>query len=218
MTFDFHAIVQALPQLVDGAEVTLEITIAGLLIGFILGVASGISRLSSISVLRLASISYVNLIRGTPLVVQVMFIYFALPLATGVGVPMLAAGIGAISINSGAYISEIVRGGLLSIDRGLLEAGQALGVSRSRIFISIIWPIAFRRMLPALGNQLIISLKDTSILIVIGVGELTRKGQEIIATNFRALEIWTAVAIMYFIMTGTLSIMVHFYERRKQMV
>jgi glutamine transport system permease protein len=118
--------------------------------------------------------------------VQVMFIYFGLPLALGMRVPPLAAGIVAIGINSGAYIAEIVRGAIQSIHKGQTEAGRSIGLTRLQTLLYIIWPQAFRRMIPPLGNQFIISLKDTSLLVVIGVGELTRQGQEIIAVNFRA--------------------------------
>jgi len=158
--------------------------------------------------------AYIGLIRGTPLVVQVMFIYFALPLAIGIRIDALAAAVTAIAVNSGAYIAEVVRGAVLSISKGLVEAGLALGVSRFQVLMSVIWPIAFRRMIPALGNQFIISVKDTSLFIVIGVGELTRRGQEIIAMNFRALEIWATVAVIYLILTASLALALRLVEKR----
>ena len=131
---------------------------------------------------------YVEAIRGTPIIVQVMFIYFALPSLLETRINPLTAAIAAIVINAGAYIAEIVRGSFLSVQKGLREAGLALGLPFWKVLVYVIGPLAFRRMIPALGNQFIVSLKDTSLLIVIGVGELTRQGQEIMASNFRALE------------------------------
>ncbi|TIV94551.1 MAG: ABC transporter permease subunit, partial [Mesorhizobium sp.] len=130
----------------------------------------------------------------------------------------LAAAIMAIIINAGAYIAEIVRGAFLSVHRGLREAGLALGLPFWKVLFYIIGPLAFRRMIPALGNQFIVSLKDTSLFIVIGVGELTRQGQEIMAANFRAVEIWSAVAMFYLIMTGTLTLILRLTEKRMRIL
>lgn len=146
--------------------------------------------------------------------VQVMFIYFGLPMAAGTRVPPLVAGVTAIALNSGAYIAEIVRGAIQSIDRGQSEAGRSIGLTRFQTVLYVIWPQAFKRMIPPLGNQFIISLKDTSLLVVIGVGELTRTGQEIIAVNFRAFEVWTTVALMYLVLTLTLSKLLAVTEKR----
>ena len=123
-----------------------------------------------------------------------------------------------VIINAGAYIAEIVRGSFLSVHRGLKEAGLALGLPFWKVLLYIIGPLAFRRMIPALGNQFIVSLKDTSLFIVIGVGELTRQGQEIMAANFRAVEIWSAVAMFYLIMTGTLTLILRLTEKRMRIL
>lgn len=161
---------------------------------------------------------YVLVIRGTPIVVQVMFIYFALPMLAGIRIDGLTAAIFTLMINSGAYISEIVRGALLSVSKGLKEAGEAMGLPFHKILIHIIGPVAFRRMIPAMGNQCIISLKDSSLFIVIGVAELTRQGQEIIANNFRSVEIWGAVAVIYLILTGLIALTLKFIEHRMRIV
>ncbi|HEY9573593.1 MAG TPA: ABC transporter permease subunit, partial [Pusillimonas sp.] len=162
---------------------------------------------------------YIAVIRGTPIVVQVMFIYFALPLMVpGLRVDAIWAAIATLIINSGAYIAEIVRGSLLSVHKGLKEAGQAMGLPFYKILLHIIGPVAFRRMIPPLGNQCIISLKDSSLFIVIGVAELTRQGQEIIASNFRSVEIWGAVAVIYLILTGFIALVLKFVEHRTQIV
>lgn len=161
---------------------------------------------------------YILLMRGTPIVVQVMFIYFALPLLVNLRIDGFTAAIFTLMINSGAYIAEIVRGGLESVPKGLREAGQAMGLPFYKILAHIIGPVALRRMIPTMGNQCIISLKDSSLFIVIGVAELTRQGQEIIAGNFRAVEIWAAVAVIYLIMTGCIALALKFIEHRTRIV
>jgi glutamine transport system permease protein len=129
-------------------------------------------------------------------------------------VPPMMAGVTAIGVNSGAYIAEIVRGAFQSIERGQTEAGRSIGLTHLQTLYYVIWPQAFKRMIPPLGNQFIISLKDTSLLVVVGVGELTRTGQEIIAANFRAFEIWLTVAVMYFIMTMSIAKVLNVIERK----
>jgi glutamine transport system permease protein len=165
-------------------------------------------------VLRKLAGAYVELIRGTPLIVQVMFLYFGIPMASGLRIPPLTAGVIAIAVNSGAYIAEIVRGSVQSIDFGQREAGRSIGLTQAQTMLYIIWPQAFRRMIPPLGNQFIISLKDTSLLVVIGVAELTRVGQEIIAVNFRAFEVWLTVGLVYLMMTLTISRVLKTIENR----
>ena len=161
---------------------------------------------------------YILVIRGTPIVVQVMFIYFALPLLVSLRIDGFTAATVTLMINSGAYIAEIVRAGLLSVPKGLYEAGQAMGLPFHKILARIIGPVALRRMIPTMGNQCIISLKDSSLFIVIGVAELTRQGQEIIAGNFRAVEIWGAVAVIYLFMTGCIALALKYIEHRTRIV
>lgn len=212
--FKWSVIWESIPILLVGIKYTIFITIFGLIIGFWLGAVTGLARSSRNLILYRLAGFYIESIRGTPLMVQVMFIYFGLPLALNMRVPPLAAGIGAIAINSGAYIAEIVRGSIQSIDRGQMEAGRSIGLTHFKAMLYIIWPQAFRRMIPPLGNQFIISLKDTSLLVVIGVGELTRTGQEIIAVNFRAFEVWLTVAIMYLTLTMTIAKFLRILEKK----
>jgi len=243
MDFEWSIVWAALPNLLDGTLMTVKITFWGLIGGFALGALTGVIRAYAPSTRQLFKLSggllgvlcflwscaqalvvlithvYVAVIRGTPIVVQVMFIYFALPLMVpGVRVDAEWAAIVTLIINSGAYISEIVRGALLSVHKGLKEAGQAMGLPFYKILIYIIGPVAFRRMIPPLGNQCIISLKDSSLFIVIGVAELTRQGQEIMASNFRAVEIWSAVAIVYLILTGLIAMGLRLLERRMRIL
>jgi glutamine transport system permease protein len=218
MEFDWSVIGAALPELLRGARLTILIALAGLAGGLVLGLLAGLMRAYGNIVLNTIALVYVELIRGTPIIVQVMFIYFALPLLLDVRINPLTAAITAIVINAGAYIAEIVRGSFLSIHRGLREAGLALGLPFWKVLVFVVGPLAFRRMIPALGNQFIVSLKDTSLFIVIGVGELTRQGQEIMASNFRAVEIWSAVAVLYLVMTGILTLALRLTEKRMRIL
>lgn len=219
MNFDWSVIWAALPNLLDGTVMTIKITFWGLLGGFLLGALAGVTRAYAPRFLSSIALVYVAVIRGTPIVVQVMFIYFALPLiAQDLRIDAELAAIITLMINSGAYIAEIVRGALLSVPKGLREAGQAMGLPFHKILTHIIGPVAVRRMIPPLGNQCIISLKDSSLFIVIGVAELTRQGQEIMASNFRAVEIWSAVAIIYLIITGLMAVGLRVAEKRMRML
>jgi glutamine transport system permease protein len=218
MTFDWPAVVDALPDLLLGARLTILITVVGLAGGIVVGFAAGLMRAFGKRTLNWIALTYVELIRGTPLVVQVMFIYFALPLLAGIRVNPMTAAFAAIVVNSGAYIAEIVRGSFLSVHKGLKEAGLALGLPMWKVLFYVLGPVAFRRMIPPLGNQFIVSLKDTSLLIVIGVGELTRQGQEIMAVNFRAVEVWSTVAVLYLIMTGTMTVILRATEKRMRIL
>ncbi|MDX2498850.1 MAG: ABC transporter permease subunit [Desulfobacterales bacterium] len=212
--FKYSVMWESIPVLMTGVKLTILIAFFGLIFGFLLGSAAGLGKTSrNIFINKLAGV-YVESVRGTPLMVQVMFLYFGLPLVLGMRVPPLAAGITAIAVNAGAYIAEIVRGAVQSIDKGQVEAGRSIGLTHFQALVYIIWPQAFKRMIPPLGNQFIISLKDTSLLVVIGVGELTRQGQEIIAVNFRAFEVWLTVAIIYLVMTMFISKMLNVVEKK----
>ncbi|UVJ46040.1 glutamine ABC transporter permease GlnP [Pseudomonas sp. LS1212] len=214
MHFQWNAIWDALPVLLEGARLTLWISILGLIGGAIIGVVAGFARAYGGFISSRLALVFIELIRGTPIMVQVMFIYFALPLMIPVRIDPFSAAVVTIMLNSGAYIAEITRGAVLSINRGFREAGLALGLSKRDTLRYVIAPLAFRRMIPALGNQWIVSIKDTSLFIVIGVAELTRQGQEVIAGNFRAMEIWSAVAIIYLFITLVLSYTLRRMETR----
>jgi glutamine transport system permease protein len=216
--FDWSVIGGALPALLKGARLTVFITVTGLAGGVVVGLVFGLMRAYGNRLVSGAAFVYVELVRGTPIVVQVMFIYFALPVLLGVRVDAMTAAVASIIVNSGAYISEIVRGSFLSVPRGLREAGLALGMPMWRVLAFVVGPVAFRRMTPPLGNQFIVSLKDTSLFIVIGVGELTRQGQEIMAANFRAVEIWSAVALIYLALIGVLTFSLRTVESRMRIL
>ncbi|WP_302791668.1 amino acid ABC transporter permease [Dialister invisus] len=211
---DFELIQRALPILLMGAGVTIEITAFSVAIGFFIGLFVGIARISQFKILRIMAAVYADCIRGTPLLVQIFLIYFALPMAIGQRVEPFIAAVAACGINSGAYVSEIFRAGIQAIDVGQIEAGRSLGLTWWQTMRFIILPQAFKNILPPLGNEFIAMLKDSSLVSVIGFEELTRRGQLIIAQTYGSFEIWMTVAVLYLIMTMAISRIVAFLEKR----
>lgn len=214
MEMNFDLMAQALPLLFMGAVVTVKITVLSVLIGIFIGLFVGIARISTYRAVHLAAAVYVDFLRGTPLLVQIFLVYFALPVLTGQRIDPFVAAIAACSINSSAYVAEIFRAGIQSIDAGQMEAGRSLGMSWSQTMRYIIVPQAARRVIPPLGNEFIALLKDSSLVSVIGFEELTRRGQLIIARTYASLEIWICVAIIYLVMTVSISRLVAWLERR----
>jgi glutamine transport system permease protein len=199
-------ILSALPQLLWGALVTLQLTAFAVLLGISGGTLIGIARLSSALPMRWAARAYIDFFRGTPLLVQIYMVYFGLPtVSSGLGFPIrmnqLTAAITALSLNCAAYLAEIVRGGIQSIEIGQREAAESLGLGPMQTMRYVIFPQAFRRMIPPIGNEFIALLKDTSLVAVIGFEELFRRGQLIVAQNYRSFEIYAAVAMVYLVLT-----------------
>ena len=195
----------ALPTLLVGAITTLQLTAVSVVFGLVGGTLLGIARISTLKPLQIASRVYIDFFRGTPLLVQVFIIYFGIPaFANSIGATLtfdrFVAAILALSLNSAAYLAEIVRGGIQSIESGQREASESLGLSPVQTMRYVIFPQAFRRMIPPLGNEFITLLKDTSLVAVIGYEELFRRGQLIVAQNYRAFEIYITVALVYLVL------------------
>ena len=214
MSFNTDLVMSALPLLLMGAGVTVKITAISVALGIVIGLFVGIARICHSKPLRVLAAIYVDFLRGTPLLVQIFLMYFALPVVTGQRIDPFLAAIASCSINSGAYVAEIFRAGIQSIDAGQMEAGRSLGMSWGQTMRYVIVPQAFKRVIPPLGNEFIALLKDSSLVSVIGFEELTRRGQLIIARTYGSLEIWTCVAVIYLIMTITISRFVAYLERR----
>ena len=214
MQFNFDLVVNSFPLLLVGAGVTIKITALSVALGVVIGLFVGIARISRIKILRVLAAIYVDFFRGTPLLVQIFLVYFALPVITGQRVDPFVAAIGSCGINSGANVAEIFRAGIQSIDKGQMEAGRSLGMTWVQTMRYIIVPQAFKRVIPPLGNEFIALLKDSSLVSVIGFEELTRRGQLIIAKTYGSLEIWLSVAVIYLAMTLTISRFVAYLERR----
>ena len=214
MEFDLSLVTDSLPLLLQGALVTLEITALAVGLGLVFGLVAALAQLSKLAPLRLIAKVYVDFIRGTPLLVQIFIIYFALPVVIGHRIDPFFAAVAACSINSGAYVAEIFRAGIQSIDIGQMRAGLSLGMNWTMTMRYIIPPQAFKRIIPPLGNEFIAMLKDSSLVSVIGFEELTRSGQLIIAETYGSLEIWSAVAIIYLVMTLTITRIVSVLEKK----
>ncbi len=203
-----------IPFLLEGAKLTIYIATMAFFIGLAIGVIMGILRVSGIGVLEKIATLYVELIRGTPLVVQILIVYFGIPIVTGLRFDPILAGILTMGLNSGAYQAEIVRSGIKGIPRGQLEAAESLGFTYWQSMRYVIIPQAIRIVIPALVNEYATILKDTSILIIIGVAELTRKGQYIAAWSFRYFEVYITVALIYLIMVLLISRAARILERK----
>ena len=214
MNLNVDLMINSLPLLIVGAGITIQITAISVGLGLIIGMFVGIARICNVKVLRALATVYIDFLRGTPLLVQIFLSYFALPMVVGQRVDPFIAAITACGINSGAYIAEIFRAGIQAIDEGQMEAGRSLGMSWVQTMRYIIVPQAFKNVIPPLGNEFIALLKDSSLVSVIGFEELTRRGQLIIARTYGSLEIWITVALIYLVMTLTISRLVSYMEKR----
>ena len=214
MEFDFSMVSLSMPLLLAGAAVTLKITAMAVGLGMVFGLIAAIGALCNNRVIHCIARVYVVFIRGTPLLVQIFILYFALPVILGTRIDPFTAAVAACSINSGAYVAEIFRAGIQSISIGQRRAALSLGMTNYQAMRYVILPQAFKRVIPPLGNEFIAMLKDSSLVSVIGFEELTRKGQLIIADTYASVEIWTAVALLYLAMTFTISQFVAYMEKR----
>ena len=214
MNFNVDLMINSLPLLIVGAGITVQITAISVGLGLVIGMFVGIARICHVKVLRALATVYIDFLRGTPLLVQIFLIYFALPMVVGQRVDPFIAAITACGINSGAYIAEIFRAGIQAIDEGQMEAGRSLGMTWVQTMRYIIVPQAFKNIVPPLGNEFIALLKDSCLVSVIGFEELTRRGQLIIARTYGSLEIWITVALIYLVMTLTISRFVSYMEKR----
>jgi len=210
-------IVAALPMLIKGLQVTLYIFVIAIILGFLIGLAIALFRLAPIKVLNGIAKVYVDIIRGTPFIVQLFFIYFGLNSLQIISLNNTTAGIITVAINAGAYFAEIIRAGIQSIDKGQTEAARSIGFTSTQTMRFVVLPQAFRRMLPTITNQSIISLKDTSLLSVIGIADLTQQGQIQASATFEAFKIWLVVGVIYFIIIYLLTLLANFIERRVEL-
>ncbi|MBR3206930.1 MAG: amino acid ABC transporter permease [Bacillus sp. (in: Bacteria)] len=207
-------IINAFPYLMDGLQTTLYIFVVAIILGFIIGLIVALFRLSPFKILNFIALVFVNAIRGTPFIVQLFFIYFGLNTLEFISLDRVPAGIITVAINAGAYFSEIIRAGIQSIDKGQTEAARSLGFTGGQNMRFIVLPQAFRRMLPAITNQAIISLKDTSLLSIIGIADIMQRGQVQASATFDPLNVWLIVGVIYFVIIYLLSLLASYAERR----
>lgn len=210
----FEYAVSISPRLFEGLKMTIAMTVCSLILGILVGLLSCFCSISKSFILNKLSGAYLSIIRGTPLMVQATFIYFGLSAALNMPITSFTASIIVLMLNSGAYLSEIFRSGISAINKGQMEAARGLGLPHGVAMRKIILPQAFRIVIPSVTNQFIITLKDTSILSVIGVAEMMRQSQQLIANNFRAFETYAIVAVWYYVLVIILTKLFKLLERR----
>lgn len=200
-----------------GLKYTLFISGVSLVMGNIIGLMAALMRLSGILPLTAFAYVYIDFFRTTPALVQLIWIFYVLPILVGINLDPFSAGVVALSLNAGAFLAEVFRGGIESINRGQHDAASVLGFSSLQAYAYILLPQALRRVLPATGNVLIGLIKDSALLTVVAVPELTYQIQTDVARTFRPLELYTALACMYFLLTYPLSLAATALERRFKM-
>ena len=214
MDFDFSPVWQGWPDLLRGALVTVEITACALALGCVLGLLVGIGRLNpKRRWIYGACTAYVAAIRGTPLLVQLFILFFGLP-HFGILLPAFLCGVLGLGVYSGAYVSEIVRGAIQSIDKGQTMAAQSLGMTPGTAMRQIVLPQAVVRMIPPLGNEFIALIKNSALVSLLTIHDVMHEGQKIISVSYRSLEVYLAIAVVYFVLTGTMTLILRHFEQK----
>ena len=214
MDLDFSPVWAGWPELLRGALMTIQITAAALLLGCVLGLLAGIGRLDPRKrVIYGICTAYLAVIRGTPLLVQLFILFFGLP-HFGIILPAFVCGVLGLGIYSGAYVSEIVRGSIQSVDRGQTEAARSIGMSSGQSMRAIILPQAVVRMVPPLGNEFIALIKNSALVSLLTIHDLMHEGQKIISVSYRSLEVYLVIALMYFVLTGITALVLRHIEQR----
>lgn len=211
---NFGAILPSVPFILEGIKITLAFASVSVVLGFILGLGLTFVKLSSRKWVRFLGAAYTSIFRGTPLILQLSLIYYALPQALGVDITGFQAGILTFSLNSAAYVSEIIRSGIESIDQGQKEASMVLGVSYTDMMKDIVWPQAFRRILPSLVNETIDLLKESAIVSTIGEADLLRRATMVSAEKYTYLEPLIIAGGCYYLMVMILSIVAKNLEKK----
>ncbi len=200
----FHLIVHMLPVMAMGAVLTLKFAVASMVLGLIVGLVVAIMRIGNSRTLSGIAQGYVSLMRGTPLLVQIFVVYYGLP-DVGISLDPTTAGILTLTLNTGAYLSESMRGAILGIGRGQWAASHSLGLTHLQTLRHVVCPQALRLAVPSLGNTLISLIKDTSLVSVITVTELLRSTQEAIASTFQPLPLYLTAAAIYWVLSTVLA-------------
>ncbi len=214
MNFDFTPALTDWFALFRGAAITIEVTLCALLLSFALGLLVGIGRLDSRRKLLYGFSSvYLSCFRGTPLLVQLFIWFFGLP-RFGIMLPAFACGVLGLGMYSASYVSEIVRGAIQSVDKGQLEAARSLGMSSRQAMFKVVLPQAFVRMIPPLGNELISLIKNSALVSLLTIHDLMHEGQKIISVSYRSLEIYLVIAVIYWLMTTSTTVVMGRIERR----
>jgi polar amino acid transport system permease protein len=201
----FEALRPYVPFLLRGLFVTAYVSLAAMAVGTVLGLLLALARLSGFVVLSVPCRVLVDFVRGVPALVLLIYIYYGVSIFVGLNIPAMLAAIGGLGVFYAAYLSETFRAGILAVDRGQIEAAMSLGMHRTLVFRRVVMPHAFRIVLPPLTNSFISLFKDSSLVSVLAISELTREGQQIMIATFRAFEALTAVALIYYVITTIMS-------------
>jgi len=212
--WDFYTVAQSMDLFLKGMGVTFTYTIGSILLGIVFGLMAAFARLSRFFILRLIARTYQEIFRCTPLLVQILWAFYALPLLLGFTISNQVAGLLTLSLYVGAFYGEIFRSGINSIDKGQTEAGAAVGMSSRQIMWNVIMPQAVKKMLPSFINQSVIQLKNTSLLYAISVAELTYMTYVVNGETYRPLESYTIAAVLYFILLFPMTQFADYFERR----
>lgn len=212
--WDFYTVMQSFDLFLIGIWTTFLYTIGSIALGVVIGLAACFARLSRFAALRLLARSYQELFRCTPLLVQILWAYYALPMLLGISISNTTAGVLTLSLYVGSFYAEIFRGGINAIDKGQHEAAAAVGMSGVQSMTHIILPQAIKKMLPAFINQSVIQVKNTSLLYAISVAELTYMTSVVNSETYRPLEAYTLAAVLYFVMLFPLTQVADHFERR----
>lgn len=217
-----NVIWQNLPALLDGLRLTVQYALGAIVLMVVIGLVAALMRLSRFRILNWVAWAYVEIFRSTPLLVQLFFVVLGLPAILPVNewfgqltYPILAAAL-TLSLNEGAYVTEIIRAGILGVDRGQKEAADSIAMTGFQTMRYIVLPQAFKRMIPPLVNQAAQTIKDTSLLAPVGIIELVYKGEIVIASTFASFSIWGVIAVLYFILIFSVSQCASYLERRLQ--
>ena len=211
--FKFDVVWGNLGFLLSGIQVTLLVTAAALGSGLVVGLFVALARMSKRRWLQIPAIAYIEIFRNTPALIQLMWVYYCLPILTGLEMSAAASATLALAVNGAAYIAEIIRGGIQAVDRGQVEAARTLGMSHVQTMRKIVLPQAFRRMIPPFVNESVSILKFSSLVSVLGVADLTYQAQVLSTTTFRPIEIFTFIAVVYFVLCTALS----YFARRLEL-
>ncbi len=202
-----------LPPLLEGVVMTMELTAVSFLLAIVIGLIVCLCRISGRPVISKAATTYIEIIRGTPLLLQLFYIYYALP-DVGIRLPAFYAGVAGLSINFGAYLAELFRAGIQSIETGQTQAARSLGMTGGQVMRYVVLPQAFRNIFPALANYALVLVKESSLVAVLSVRELMRAGELLASSTFRTMKVFTLVGLIYLIVSYALSFGFRQYEKR----
>ena len=210
----FEIFQASLPYLISGSLITVRIWAISIALGVVLGLVTCLMRISPFRPLRAVAWVYIWIIRGTPMLVQAMVVYFGIPQVTGLRLTPFTAGIITLCLNAGAYLAEIFRSGIQAVPKGQSEAARSLGLGAGRTMAKIVLPQAFKIAIPPMVNQFIITLKDTSILTVIGLPEIMNEAQQYVMIRWEYFQTYVIGAAYYLVVTSLLMVLANYVEKK----